>query len=146
MTKWVLGFIFNETGQVVLLLKKRRGPKFNIGKLNGIGGKIERGESPLQAIIREAKEETGIEDFKADWRQFATLETESGTVECFSIFSFSMYNYKQLEDEELGNYDISSLTNSKLKGDLTSNLSWLIGMALENRDNDRFYIIDQIDN
>ncbi len=42
----------------VLLGKKKRG--FGIGKLNGIGGKLEPGESPEDGVIREVQEEVGL--------------------------------------------------------------------------------------
>ena len=42
----------------VLLGRKKRG--FGRGKLNGIGGKIEPGERPIDCIIREVKEEVGL--------------------------------------------------------------------------------------
>ena len=43
----------------ILLGRKKRG--FGKGKLNGIGGKIEPGERPLDCILREVQEEVGIE-------------------------------------------------------------------------------------
>lgn len=39
----------------ILLIEKKRG--LGAGKINGPGGKIEPGETPLQAIIRETQEE-----------------------------------------------------------------------------------------
>lgn len=42
----------------VLLGKKKRG--FGLGKLNGIGGKLESGELPEDGIIREVEEEVGL--------------------------------------------------------------------------------------
>jgi len=39
----------------ILLAEKQRG--FGKGKLNGVGGKIEKGETPEQAMIRETQEE-----------------------------------------------------------------------------------------
>ena len=42
----------------VLLGKKKRG--FGMGKLNGIGGKLEPGEMPEAGIIREVEEEVGL--------------------------------------------------------------------------------------
>lgn len=39
----------------ILLIEKKRG--LGAGKINGPGGKIEPGESPLEAIIRETQEE-----------------------------------------------------------------------------------------
>jgi len=52
----VLCFIFRE-GQVLLILKKRG---LGGGKINAPGGRIEPGETPLQAAIRETQEEVGL--------------------------------------------------------------------------------------
>lgn len=49
---------------------KRRG--FGVGKWNGPGGKMEPGETSEQAVIREVKEETGL-DVK-DLKKVAELE------------------------------------------------------------------------
>ncbi|MDO8590857.1 MAG: NUDIX domain-containing protein, partial [bacterium] len=42
----------------VLLAMKKRG--FGVGKFNGVGGKVTAGESVLEAMIREAKEEIRV--------------------------------------------------------------------------------------
>ncbi len=47
----------------VLLIRKKRG--HGAGKINGPGGKIDAGESPLEGAIRETREETGIEVMSA---------------------------------------------------------------------------------
>jgi len=51
-----LVFVLRE--KEVLLIHKKRG--LGAGKINGPGGKIEAGETPLQAAIREAEEELKI--------------------------------------------------------------------------------------
>jgi 8-oxo-dGTP diphosphatase len=43
----------------ILLIHKKRG--LGAGKINGPGGRIEPGESPLECAIRETHEELGIE-------------------------------------------------------------------------------------
>jgi len=52
----VLLFLFQ--GEQVLLIHKKRG--LGKGKINGPGGRLEAGESFLQAAIRETEEETGL--------------------------------------------------------------------------------------
>jgi len=42
----------------ILLIRKKRG--FGAGKINGPGGKVDPGETPLQSALRETYEELGI--------------------------------------------------------------------------------------
>ncbi len=42
----------------ILLARKKRG--FGAGKINGVGGKLEPGETVTQAMIRETQEEIGV--------------------------------------------------------------------------------------
>ncbi len=50
--------LFARRGDEVLLIRKKRG--LGAGKINGPGGKIDPGETPLEAAIRETREEVGI--------------------------------------------------------------------------------------
>jgi 8-oxo-dGTP diphosphatase len=50
--------LFVVRGGEVLLIRKKRG--LGAGKLNGPGGKIDAGETPLAAAIREVQEEIGV--------------------------------------------------------------------------------------
>jgi mutator protein MutT len=51
--------IIQNDGQILLQLKTSG--RFGEGKWNGTGGKIDLGETPLQAAIREVKEETSLD-------------------------------------------------------------------------------------
>ncbi len=53
-----LTLIFLLQDKKVLLAMKKRG--FGEGKWNGVGGKIEQGETVEQALIRETQEEIGV--------------------------------------------------------------------------------------
>ena len=57
MLQYTICFIKN--GDEILMLNREKSP--NMGLWNGVGGKIEQGETHIQSVIRETYEETGIE-------------------------------------------------------------------------------------
>lgn len=58
MKHYTLVFIFDRSLEHVVLIKKNR-PDWMAGSLNGIGGKVEKGETAADCAIREVFEETG---------------------------------------------------------------------------------------
>ncbi len=70
MTRYVLGFLFTRDARLVLMIDKARGPANVVGRLNGIGGKVEPGETPAHAMRRE-----GIEEANADveWTHYGSM-------------------------------------------------------------------------
>src|SRR5690625_4212210 len=56
MLKYTICFI--KRGNEILMLNRESSSW--MGMWNGVGGKLEKDETPLQCIIREVKEETGI--------------------------------------------------------------------------------------
>lgn len=72
--KYVVGFMFAPNGRDVVLIQKNR-PEWQKDKLNGVGGKIEPGETPEAAMVREFYEETGV--MFSDWTKFATLRASA---------------------------------------------------------------------
>ena len=58
MKHMTLLFLVKEDSKEVLLAMKKRG--FGEGKWNGVGGKVEEGETVEQAVIREAQEEIAV--------------------------------------------------------------------------------------
>ena len=59
-----LCFIVRE--EKILLIRKKRG--FGAGKINGPGGKVDPGETPLEAALRETFEELGVKPIGAKQR------------------------------------------------------------------------------
>lgn len=67
--KLVVGFMF--CGCYVLLVQKQK-PVWQKDLWNGVGGKVEPNEAPIQAIVREVKEEAGLDTQPATWMHFAS--------------------------------------------------------------------------
>ena len=70
-TGYVVGFAFTPDMKNVALIRKcrvRPGFEWMLGQINGLGGKIQEGELPRQAMAREFKEESGVEIPAEDWR------------------------------------------------------------------------------
>ena len=59
-----LCFIVRE--EKILLIQKKRG--FGAGKINGPGGKVDPGETPLESALRETFEELGIKPLGTEQR------------------------------------------------------------------------------
>ncbi len=126
--RFVVGLLFNHGMTRMVLVRKLR-PEWQFGKLNGIGGKIERGETPHTAMVRECWEEIGLH--VPEWRHFLDLKLtrDDGKMWCF----FSFADLSRLKPKELWKTDepIEIHTVSKLmdRKDMIPSLRWIIQMA-----------------
>lgn len=75
--EYVVGFLFSPKRDAVLLIRKNK-PEWQRGRLNGVGGKIEEGELPIDAMIREFQEEAGL--LVRAWLPFHRERFTSGAV------------------------------------------------------------------
>lgn len=62
--------LFLKSGDELLLAMKKRG--FGEGKWNGVGGKLDAGETVEQALVRECVEEIGVTP--TSWRAVGELD------------------------------------------------------------------------
>lgn len=124
MQRYVMGLLFNEDGSRITLVNKAR-PAWQQNKLNGVGGKIEAGESALDAMDRECGEEFGLHGLP--WIRFATLNAadQSFQVVCFAAFSERFDTAKAMTDEG----PVTGAVRHVLNVDIIPNLRWLIPMA-----------------
>jgi 8-oxo-dGTP diphosphatase len=101
IVQYVCGFMFSDSGIAsprILLIKKSR-PKWQYGCLNGIGGKVEPDETPLQAMNREFQEEAGISGL--EWDHVSTLNGPDYQVHFFSTWaSAKIYNEAKTQTDE----------------------------------------------
>lgn len=87
---YVATLAFKRNQSMVAMVRKTRGPAILHGKWNGIGGKIDLGESPVGAAIRELHEEAGIVVQKDDMvsiehQRFNILTTEECHVYWYAV-------------------------------------------------------------
>jgi 8-oxo-dGTP diphosphatase len=83
--RYVMGLAFSDDAKDVVLLEKLK-PAHLVGKWNGVGGKIEEGETPAQAMVREFEEETGVSTRESEWQYFANLTAANWEIFCFRLF------------------------------------------------------------
>lgn len=121
MKRYVLGFLFSPDLKFVSLIHKRR-PAWQANKLNGIGGKIEHGEVPTEAMRREFLEETGLEI--STWTYFATMRGVDWEVFVFCATSEHIGQIKSMTDEE-----VTIGGSDEFIPFYSHNTHWLIPMA-----------------
>lgn len=137
--RFVVGFAFDANEHRVVLIKKDH-PKWLEGKFNGLGGKVEPGESSHQAMRREFLEEAGV-DTGDVWTHFASIvDQRDWAIDFFythlSDNQFAMLVSKTSEQvrgfyiEEPNFPVLAELILPTIEQGLLPNLSWLIPMAL----------------
>lgn len=95
---YVLGFAFND--YQVLLIEKQK-PAWQKGLYNGLGGHIEKDETPIAAMVREFKEECGIDTNESDWELYAEMKGDDWDCKCFrALNTFALCDAKKTTSEE----------------------------------------------
>lgn len=125
--EYVCGLLFDSHEKRLALIQKRKGGSRLIGKWNGIGGKVEPGEAPHDAMQREFREEAGVSVM--GWSHFLTLRGERFAVHFYCSFSTAhLEQVKTCEEEPIGVWYLACLPVG-----LMSNMKWIIPMALSLR-------------
>ena len=132
--EYVCGFLFNTAGTRVALILKNR-PEWQMGNYNGIGGHVEPGELPEDAIRREFKEETGVD--VENWGLFYTgvyghykkqnAENPEARVYFYKAFNDTIENVRTIEDEVVTVWNVDDAPRIGV----IPNLKWLIPLALD---------------
>lgn len=122
MKEYCAGFIFDLDGNRVLLIEKKK-PSWQLNKYNAIGGFIESGETPLEAMIRECEEEVNLKI--TTWKHYATLESNNVKIHFFYTFTNKIGLFKNNTIEEAEIFHVKLLPENRI-----ANIPYLIHMAL----------------
>lgn len=125
---------FNKDGTKILLLCKTHGPEFLLGLWNGVGGKVEPGESPTAAAVREFKEETGKDLNEFALHKLVTLRCPNDiTVYVSYIHTDDILEVRSCNDvgETFGVFDIKTCMVFIESGRVVPNLLWMVPLALQ---------------
>ena len=84
----------------ILLINKKRG--LGAGKVNGPGGRLERGETPEQAAVRETQEEVGLTPTGLEKRAELSFVFTDGYSLFVSAFFANGFTGTPIERDDLG--------------------------------------------
>lgn len=112
MNTLTLTLLFLRKDDQVLLAMKKRG--FGEGRWNGVGGKLDKGETIEQALIRETQEEIGVTPTtyeKVGLIEFDEHFKGEPTLMTVHVFTASAWSGEPTESEEMKPawFDITSI-------------------------------------
>ena len=85
-------------GDEVLLIEKKRG--LGKGFYNGVGGKVEDGETPIKTAVRECIEEIGVEPINPTWMGVLEFYNDGALYGYVHVFVAKDYKGEPKETEE----------------------------------------------
>ncbi len=124
--RMVVGFAFTADRGSVILIRKER-PEWQKGKLNGVGGHIEQGEHPAEAMSREFEEETGVHLPKTRWERVVMMEGSDWHVTFFRalLTNLDRHHIQTMTDEAVVEVQCD------IPGGMIPNLTWLLPLCLD---------------
>lgn len=117
MKNYVLVHVRHPDGKILLVLKDR--PSWMKGRLNLVGGKIEKNETPAHAAMRELEEESGLIGNPAIPKLCGAVKGVDCIIYCFVVD----VNEKEIkprkgETENVDWYSLDILDDSRLMPNL----------------------------
>ncbi len=143
--EWVVGFLFDNNAEHVVLIRKNR-PEWQAGRLNGVGGRVEPPETPVEAMTREFLEETGVTVTWWGRGHYAKLAWAQGVVHFFRAFAplEVIHSCETTTDEVVEVHWVHRLLDpAQPCGLITPNLRWLVPLGAHRHDD--YDVIDVLE-
>lgn len=133
--KYVAGFLFNDSKDQVILVKKLK-PEWQKNRFNGVGGKVEPSDRyPVEAMVREFHEETGVLTPEDGWVSFCNYTWKDGTVYFYYFHDTDNEytdNIQTTTEEEIHQVELDKLYDSFANiYPHIYNLNWLLPLAID---------------
>lgn len=133
MKSFTLGFIFDPELKRVALIEKQR-PDWQRGHYNGVGGKIEPGETSIACIVREVREESGLTTTEGDWTHVASLSADDWAMDVYAhVHAGAAEDIRTLTDEQVSWHEVRSLPELAL-----TNVPWLVHLCKDKMQTNAF--------
>lgn len=126
MKHYTLGFAI-ICGEV-LLIEKKTGPPWMIGKYNGLGGGIEDGETPQECMHREFLEEAAV-SIAVPKKENFTFLSAGGTVFVFRLDVGIQFAVDDIDEGHLEWFDMGHLPVNAC-----DNIRWMIPLLFSGID------------
>jgi len=133
-----VGFAFTDGlgGPDVLLIHKKRGPAVVRDKLNGVGGHLKEGETPVECMVREFEEEAGVHIPADRWTEAVRMSGPHGDGWEVTFFFAHLepeeaVQARTMEDEHVAWYTTNSMWSLRYPACVVSNLRWLVPLLLD---------------
>lgn len=126
MVQYCIGFLINKSFSRIVLIKKNR-PDWQAGFYSVPGGHIEDNETPHEAVVREFREETGVQI--DDWIKFCIITTDNFILHAYTHICDDdvLDSVRTTTDEEVDIFFLQDVLQYRLN--LVSKIGWLVSMV-----------------
>ena len=110
-----------DDDKTLMLYRNKKENDYHEGKWNGLGGKLEQGETPEECAIREVYEESGLKVSDPKMKGLITFPMFDGVDDWYVwVFVFKKFEGKQIDSPEgtlewIQNNKLTKLTKQKAK-------------------------------
>lgn len=91
-----------QDGKYLMLYRNKKPQDPNAGKWIGVGGRLEEGETPQECLVREVREETGLELEEYDYRGKVLFLSDCWEDEAMYLYTSDKFGGEMLENCDEG--------------------------------------------